>query len=154
EGHRLRPRQGRARSHSRAGREDRGEMRFHRGLCRQASRVSGSRRRGRPEPLKNSPLKNFAAHVTAALVISSCSQTYRVNRQERSMTARLNPYGGTHASLVKPLIEYGQTIQQRLEPKLAELVKIRASQINGCAICLNMHASEARKQGESEERIR
>ena len=40
-----------------------------------------------------------------------------------------------------------------LEPRLLELVKIRASQINGCAFCLNMHARAARKLGESEERI-
>src|SRR3546814_13192988 len=34
-----------------------------------------------------------------------------------------------------------------------ELVKIRASQINGCANCLHMHTREAREAGESEERI-
>ncbi len=40
-----------------------------------------------------------------------------------------------------------------LEPKLLELVKIRASQINGCGFCLDMHTRDARKLGESEERI-
>ena len=40
-----------------------------------------------------------------------------------------------------------------LEASLIELVKIRASQINGCAFCLNMHTADARKLGESEERI-
>lgn len=40
-----------------------------------------------------------------------------------------------------------------LEPLLVELVKIRASQINGCAFCLHMHTRDARKLGESEERI-
>lgn len=40
-----------------------------------------------------------------------------------------------------------------LEPKLYELIKIRASQINGCAFCINMHTKEARKMGESEQRI-
>lgn len=34
-----------------------------------------------------------------------------------------------------------------------ELIKIRASQINGCAFCINMHTSDARKQGETEQRI-
>lgn len=34
-----------------------------------------------------------------------------------------------------------------------ELIKIRASQINGCAYCINMHTKEARKKGESEQRI-
>jgi len=70
------------------------------------------------------------------------------------MTARLNPYTGAYAPLVQPLIDYGRTIVKRLEPKLAHLVEIHASQINGCAICLHMHAGDARKIGESEERIR
>ena len=44
-------------------------------------------------------------------------------------------------------------INASLEPSLIELVKIRASQINGCANCLNMHTAEARSQGETEQRI-
>ena len=40
-----------------------------------------------------------------------------------------------------------------LDPKLVELVKIRASQINGCAFCLNMHVVEAREGGESDARM-
>ncbi len=40
-----------------------------------------------------------------------------------------------------------------LEHSLIELVKMRASQINGCAYCLHMHATDARKAGESEERL-
>ena len=34
-----------------------------------------------------------------------------------------------------------------------KLVKIRASQINGCGVCLDMHSKEARKEGETEERV-
>ncbi len=40
-----------------------------------------------------------------------------------------------------------------LEMSLVELVKVRASQINGCAFCLDMHTREAREQGESEQRL-
>lgn len=40
-----------------------------------------------------------------------------------------------------------------LEPSLRELVEIRASQINGCAYCLHMHIRDARKAGESQERL-
>lgn len=40
-----------------------------------------------------------------------------------------------------------------LEKRLYELIKIRASQINGCAFCLNMHTKDARKLGETEQRI-
>jgi len=40
-----------------------------------------------------------------------------------------------------------------IERKLRELIKIRVSQINGCAYCLNMHTADARKMGETEQRI-
>lgn len=40
-----------------------------------------------------------------------------------------------------------------IEPKLRELVKIRASQINGCAYCIDMHTIDARAGGETEQRI-
>lgn len=40
-----------------------------------------------------------------------------------------------------------------LEPRLSELVKIRASQINGCANCINLHVTEAREHGEAQQRI-
>ena len=40
-----------------------------------------------------------------------------------------------------------------LEPDLMELVKLRASQINGCAYCIDMHTKDARSQGENEQRL-
>jgi AhpD family alkylhydroperoxidase len=40
-----------------------------------------------------------------------------------------------------------------IDKTLSELIKIRASQINGCAYCLNMHTRDARKLGETEQRI-
>jgi len=40
-----------------------------------------------------------------------------------------------------------------LEPLLLELVKLRASQMNGCAFCVDMHTKDARAQGESEQRL-
>ena len=40
-----------------------------------------------------------------------------------------------------------------LSPTHKELIKIRASQINGCAFCINMHTKDARKMGETEQRI-
>jgi len=54
----------------------------------------------------------------------------------------------------KPLYDLGAYVAKSgLEPLMVELVKIRASQINGCAFCLDMHAKDARALGESEERI-
>jgi AhpD family alkylhydroperoxidase len=43
--------------------------------------------------------------------------------------------------------------ESRINPGLYELVKIRASQINGCAYCLDMHNRDARKGGESQRRL-
>ena len=44
-------------------------------------------------------------------------------------------------------------LNSSLDPKLLALVKMRASQINGCAFCLHMHSDEARKQGVSDDRL-
>ena len=43
--------------------------------------------------------------------------------------------------------------QSGLEASLLDLVKTRASQINGCAYCLDMHTKDARARGESEQRL-
>jgi AhpD family alkylhydroperoxidase len=55
---------------------------------------------------------------------------------------------------VKALMALETCIQSTgLEQSLIELVKTRASQINGCAFCINMHTQDARKRGETEQRL-
>jgi AhpD family alkylhydroperoxidase len=56
-------------------------------------------------------------------------------------------------SLMKSWFGTSAAVNSSLEPSLTELVKIRASQINGCANCINMHTAEAREKGETEQRI-
>jgi AhpD family alkylhydroperoxidase len=69
------------------------------------------------------------------------------------MTPRLNPFAAAPAPM-QSWLEFGKDIlQSGLEHSLMELVKIRASQINGCAFCLHMHTREARARGETEERL-
>jgi len=69
------------------------------------------------------------------------------------MKARLIPFDVAPGS-VKPMIELEKTLKNSgLEYSLFELVKIRASQINGCAYCIHMHTKDARANGETEERI-
>ena len=51
------------------------------------------------------------------------------------------------------LIALEGTIASKIEPKLYHLIKLRASQINGCAFCIGMHTDEALRDGESLERI-
>lgn len=40
-----------------------------------------------------------------------------------------------------------------IEPALQELLRLRASQVNGCAYCVDLHSSDARKKGETERRL-
>lgn len=69
------------------------------------------------------------------------------------MTPRLNPFTAAPAPM-QAWHDFGKGIlQSGLEDSLMELVKIRASQINGCAFCLHMHTASARKGGETEERL-
>jgi len=69
------------------------------------------------------------------------------------MTPRLNPRDVAPDTL-RAMLELEQKARAGgLEPSLIELVKIRASQINGCAFCLHMHTRDARTHGESEERL-
>ena len=69
------------------------------------------------------------------------------------MAPRLNPFTASPAAM-RPWIELGKTIQTNgLEPLLRELVMTRASQINGCAFCIHHHVTDARKYGETEDRL-
>ena len=69
------------------------------------------------------------------------------------MSRRIDPWTAA-PQLMKQMVDYSKNVEAAgLERSLIELVKIRASQINGCAICLHMHAEEARRQGESDNRI-
>jgi AhpD family alkylhydroperoxidase len=69
------------------------------------------------------------------------------------MKARLNAYTAAPetikaVSAIEPVIA-----ASGLESSLIELVKTRASQINGCAYCIHMHTKDARAHGETEERL-
>lgn len=66
--------------------------------------------------------------------------------------AKLDPFAVAPA-VMKSWFTASTVIAASLEPSLVELVKIRASQINACANCLNMHTVEARAKGETEQRL-
>jgi AhpD family alkylhydroperoxidase len=69
------------------------------------------------------------------------------------MKPRLNPYQAA-PEMIKALTALETQVQAcGLEQSLIELVKTRASQINGCAFCINMHTQDARKHGETEQRL-
>src|SRR6202165_5498363 len=69
------------------------------------------------------------------------------------MKPRLNFYQAA-PDTIKALSALEAQVQgSGLEQSLIELVKTRASQINGCAFCINMHTQDARKHGETELRL-
>src|SRR5687768_8558087 len=73
--------------------------------------------------------------------------------REDPMEARLD-YAKMAPDAMRPLYSLGAYLAKcGLERTLLELVKIRASQINGCAYCIDMHTKEARAIGETEQRI-
>jgi len=70
------------------------------------------------------------------------------------MTPRLkNPFKSIPEGYKALLALEASLASSGLEPALMELVKLRASQINGCAYCIHMHATDARKNGEHEMRL-
>ncbi|MBC8749426.1 AhpD family alkylhydroperoxidase [Paraburkholderia sp. WC7.3g] len=69
------------------------------------------------------------------------------------MEQRLDFYKANPAA-IKSLLGVEERIgKSALEKPLTELVRLRASQINGCAYCVDMHTSDARKGGETERRL-
>jgi AhpD family alkylhydroperoxidase len=69
------------------------------------------------------------------------------------MQARMNHPVMVVPDAMKALQSLGDLTKNGLPEKLLELVHLRASQINGCSVCVDMHAKAARKAGESEERL-
>ena len=66
---------------------------------------------------------------------------------------RLNPYAVAPDGVAALVAVETYLKTCGLDPRLQALVKVRVSQINGCAYCLHMHTEEARRLGESEARL-
>ena len=61
--------------------------------------------------------------------------------------SKIAPEGYRH------LLNLEQAIASKIEPRLLHLIKLRASQINGCAYCIGMHTHEALRDGDAAERL-
>jgi AhpD family alkylhydroperoxidase len=69
------------------------------------------------------------------------------------MNARIDYYNASPDAM-KAMIALEVAVGKLgLEPSLVELIKLRASQINGCAYCVDLHTSDMRKAGETERRL-
>lgn len=62
-------------------------------------------------------------------------------------------FAKTAPKVFKAVIGLDAAARAGLDPALVELIQIRASHLNGCAYCLHMHTNDARKAGESEDRL-
>lgn len=72
----------------------------------------------------------------------------------RALSQMRIEYGKVMPAAVEAMVRLQGTADDgRLEPKLVELLKVRASQLNGCAYCLDMHSKDARAIGEDEQRL-
>jgi AhpD family alkylhydroperoxidase len=69
------------------------------------------------------------------------------------MKPRLNAFAAAPAPM-KSWLDFSQSLKHYgMEESLMDLVVTRASQINGCAFCLDMHTADARRRGETEQRL-
>jgi AhpD family alkylhydroperoxidase len=69
------------------------------------------------------------------------------------MTPRIDILRATHSKAIQPMLALQGYVNQSVDSKLLHLVQMRASQINGCAYCIDMHTKDARAEGESEQRL-
>jgi AhpD family alkylhydroperoxidase len=69
------------------------------------------------------------------------------------MQPRLDFYKASPEAAKAMIALEGAVMRSGLEPALLELVKLRASLVNGCAYCVDLHSADARKRGESDRRL-
>jgi AhpD family alkylhydroperoxidase len=74
-------------------------------------------------------------------------------RKEMTMTPRTNFYSASPEAMKAMIALETATNKLGVEPRLLDLIKLRASQLNGCAYCVDTHSNDARKAGETERRL-
>ena len=69
------------------------------------------------------------------------------------MTTTIDITKHINTGMGRAMLALSGEVEKNMDRRLFELVKIRASQLNGCAYCLDMHTKDARRRGETEQRI-
>lgn len=73
--------------------------------------------------------------------------------KEETMSTRFN-YAKVYPQVLERMLEMENFAKNSgVDPKLYSLIKIRASQINGCAFCLDMHTKESKEAGQDERKV-
>jgi len=105
-----------------------------------------NRRRGRPNEASR-------LHGVLIVVLFAFPAIVAWNTGRIPMKPRLS-FGAASAAAYRAMMGLERAIHESgLEPKLVHLLKLRASQINGCAYCIDMHWKDARAFGETEQRL-
>jgi AhpD family alkylhydroperoxidase len=83
------------------------------------------------------------------------SQLHRhLSREEKMFTPRVDLKDKAFVPVAQAMYGLEKTVRASgLESSLLGLVKLRASQINGCGYCIDMHTKDARAEGETEQRL-
>jgi AhpD family alkylhydroperoxidase len=91
-------------------------------------------------------LNHFGSRLRITVV--DMTQTF----EARQSSDRINIYK-VSPDLYDAMMALSTASAKDVDPTIGELIKIRASQINHCAFCLDMHTHDARKEGETEQRL-
>ncbi|MFJ7180608.1 carboxymuconolactone decarboxylase family protein [Streptomyces massasporeus] len=79
--------------------------------------------------------------------------TTHTSTNSTDVTATRLDFGRSAPKAFRALIAFDAAAREGLDPALVELIQIRSSHLNHCAYCLHMHTNDARKAGESEDRL-
>ncbi|MFJ8589909.1 carboxymuconolactone decarboxylase family protein [Streptomyces sp. NPDC093598] len=79
--------------------------------------------------------------------------TTHTNTNSTHGTAARLEFGKSAPKAFRALIAFDAAAREGIDPALVELIQIRSSHLNHCAYCLHMHTNDARKAGESEDRL-
>lgn len=99
--------------------------------------------------LASKPLPDFSNRSNADLL----KFARPTGKEGKIMKPRLD-YFSKAPELIKKIVALNAAVEESgLEMSLLHLIKLRASQLNGCSFCVDMHSHEAREDGESEQRL-
>ncbi|MFI1764902.1 carboxymuconolactone decarboxylase family protein [Streptomyces sp. NPDC020800] len=92
------------------------------------------------------------ANATAATTSTSAAGSAEAITAAGTARTRLD-FAKAAPKAFRALIGFDAAAREGLDPALVELIQIRASHLNHCAYCLHMHTNDARRAGESEDRL-
>ncbi|MEU0006195.1 carboxymuconolactone decarboxylase family protein [Streptomyces sp. NPDC006314] len=94
----------------------------------------------------------MTTNTTASLPVTTTVDAASGIAAAEAARTRLD-FAKTAPKVFRALIGFDAAARTGLDPALVELIQIRASHLNHCAYCLHMHTNDARKAGESEDRL-